>query len=92
MRNIHDIQTRLIKKYEAELKVCNREYLGTAYLVLARSTALSGERIKSLREFFLGCWYNSTDIRSIILYAVSLLDYNMKMNNFLNSIRNKYHV
>jgi len=81
VNNICKIQMRLIEKYSGDLERNNREYLGTAYFVLARALALSGKKNESLKYFFLGCRYNPLDIKRILIYGVSLFDYNLKINN-----------
>lgn len=88
--NIYKIQTRLIGKYKNDLKKYNKKYLGTAYLVLARVSALSGKKILSLKYFLLGCFYNSLDIKRMLLYWISLFDYNLKINNVLDSFYSKH--
>jgi len=90
VNNICKIQMRLIEKYGGDLKRNNRKYLGTAYFVLARALALSGKKNKSLKYFFLGCRYNSLDIKRILIYGVSLFDYNLKINNAISSLCHKH--
>jgi hypothetical protein len=53
-------------------------------LVAARSLALSGERVVSLKFFYSGVCYNPSDIKRILLYGLSLFDYKLKINNALN--------
>ncbi len=92
MRNARDIQLRLIEKYGDDLKRYNKKYLGTAYLVLARALALSGQKIESWKYFVFGCRYNAIDISRVVLYMVSLFDNDMKINNALNSFRNRFRL
>lgn len=89
MRNTARIQEHLIDRYADDLKKNNRRYLGTAYLVLARALALSERKMASLKYFRTGCLYNIFDIKRIILYVISLFDYDLRINNVLNSIGNK---
>lgn len=92
MQNICKIQMRLIEKYGEDLRKNNKKYLGTAYLVLARALALSGKKRLSLGYFLLGCSYSILDIKRVFLYGVSLFDYNLKINNAINSFCNKYQI
>lgn len=89
MWNICKIQMRLIEKYGSDLKENNKKYLGMSYLVLARALALSGKKILSVKYFLLGCYYNIFDFKRIFLYGISLFDYNLKINNALNSFYNR---
>lgn len=86
--NICKIQERLIERYGDDLKRYNRKYLGTAYLVLARMLALSGKRKKSSVCFARGCFYNMLDSKRIVLYLISLVDFDLSLNNALNRIHN----
>jgi len=44
---------------------------------------------ESFEYFILGIYYGKIDMKRIILYLVSLFDYNMIVNNYLNKFYNK---
>lgn len=90
MLNIRRIQLRLIERYGRDLKEYNKKYLGTTYLVAARAMVLTGMRMESMRCFVQGCRYNILDVKGILLYVLSFIDYNLRINNSLNLLHNRY--
>ncbi len=45
--------------------------------------------MESLKYFFKGIYYGKFDIKRILLYLVSFVDYDLILNNFLNKYYNK---
>ncbi|HOW60782.1 MAG TPA: glycosyltransferase family A protein [Candidatus Moranbacteria bacterium] len=80
----------VIDKFEKDLKKYNQKHLGELYLVLARMKALSFKNNASFSDFLNGIRYNPFDFRRIFLYALSLFDKKLLINNFLvNYFRKK---
>ncbi len=93
INNIYRVQKKLINKFKKNLKIAGKNELGSIYFVLARSSALLNKKLESIKYFFLGIYYKPFDLKRILLYSISLFDYNMILNNFLiylyNKIKNK---
>jgi len=89
MRNVYNVTKSVIDNWGHEMLKYNRKRYGSDYLVLARASALTHNRLESIKYFLKGLLYNPLDFKRIGLYVISFIDYKFKLNNFILYRSNK---
>jgi len=90
VNNIYNISQEIIRLYSEDLKRYNKKFLGSNYFVYARATALLGNRKKSIKLFFNGLILNPFDLKRISIYLLTMVDYNLKLINFLQKVESRF--
>jgi len=89
VKNILKVNEMMINNFGKEYLKYNRKELGGLYLVIARMKALLKLKKESFKYFKMGIMYNKTNIKAIVLYLLSVVDVNYKINNIIIKIVNQ---
>jgi len=82
LQNSLKIQELLIEKFWSDYQEYVPRRYGEIMLIYAQYLTLDGKKIQSIKYFFYWLRYR-IHLSLIILYIIGLVDYNMKINNFL---------
>ena len=82
LENALKIQEILLSKFWNDYKKYQPKKYGEILLIYAQYLCLDWEKIKWIKQFIKWIKY-SRNIRFILLFLIALIDYNMKINNFL---------
>ncbi|OQA04024.1 MAG: GalNAc(5)-diNAcBac-PP-undecaprenol beta-1,3-glucosyltransferase [bacterium ADurb.Bin400] len=84
IQNMYLMNKKIIQVFGNDLKRDGKRFLGQTYLVLSRATVLLGKRKEALSYFCRGFLLTPFDFRRIFLFAISLVDFDLRINNYLH--------